>query len=383
MMLEKSGTRSAWWDVAVARADLVRTLGLRHGWRRVRAKRVHSRLVSHRRQDVARAMWLDAAAEVGATADEIAPGLLEIRRGETVTRVRGQTTSLNDPVAIDVASYKPLAYDLLEDAGVPVPRRVVVPSRGGLAVAQRLLREVDAPCVVKPARGAGGEGVTGGVTTVVQLRRALRQAARFHGQALVERQVAGDSYRILLLDGVVLDVLRRPRPRLTGDGIQTIEELLLEEHRRRLAAGGPDGIKPFVADLDCIVALEAAGLGLRSVLALGEEVEVRTVTNYNGPRDIARSGEPLSEQLLSDARVAARALGLRFAGVDILTTDPTRDLRASGGVVLEANPVPGLTYHYTTGTRPPWVPVGVSILKALLDVPQPSTSPPSPHILVP
>ena len=367
-MLHGQDIESTWWDVAIGRADLVRALAPRHGWRHVRAKRAHSRLVSERRQDMARGMWLDAAAELGATADEIAPGLLEIRLGTAVTRIRGQTTSLNDPVAIDVASYKPLAYELLEAAGVPVPHRVVVPARH-LAAARRLLDEIGAPCVVKPARGAGGEGVTGGVSTVVQLRRALRQAGRFHRQALVERQVAGDSYRILLLDGVVLDVLRRPRPRLRGDGARTIEALLLEEHDRRLASDGPDGIKPFVADLDCLVALEAAELSLRSVLRPGEEVAIRTVTNHNGPHDIDRSTEPMSERLLAEARDAVSALGLRFAGVDVLTTDPTRDLRETGGVVLEANPVPGLTYHYAKASPQPATPVGASILKALLGRP--------------
>ena len=353
------------WDVARARLDLLRTVGPRHVWRRFRADRRHAGELPDRRLHVAGEIWRSAAAQLGASVEEPRPGLFEFRLGAATTRIRHQTTPLNDPVAIDVASDKPLAYRLLEDAGVPVPERVVVRSRD-VDGAVAFLTGIDGPCVVKPAHGGGGGGVTGGVRTVTQLRRALRRAARYDVDAVIEREVAGDAYRILLLDGVVLDVLRRRRPRVTGDGESTVEQLFFAEYERRIRAEGADGLKPFVVDLDCVFALEAGGLSLRSVLPRGVEAEVHTATNYNGPDETETYRGELGDELLAIVRRAADVLGLRFAGVDILSVDPTRSLRDTGGVVLELNPVPGLTHHYNTSDGERATPIAIPILRALL-----------------
>ena len=80
--------------------------------------------------------------------------------------------------------------------------------------------------MLKPVQGAGGRGVAGQVRTLDQLKRALVHAGRFSADVLIEQQAPGDSYRLLFLDGVLLDTLRRPQPRVVGDGSTTIESLI-------------------------------------------------------------------------------------------------------------------------------------------------------------
>lgn len=353
------------WDIARSRFEFARAVGPRHLWLRYWADRRYAARLVERRRRVHTEIWCAAAAEIGARVEELSPGLLEIRRDGAITRIRQATTPLNDPVAIEIASDKPLAYRLLQQAGVPVPERLEV-ATGDLDAAASFLERIGGVCVVKPARGGGGAGVTGGVTTVLELRRALRRAARFHRRALVERQVAGDAYRILVLDGNVLDVLRRPHPRITGDGRRTVEQLLFAEYERRIGAEGAESLKPFVADLDCLLALEAADLGLRSVLPLGAETEVHTTSNYNGSDQTEIYRGPLADEMLDDVRTACAVLGLRFAGADVLTSDAGASLRATGGALLELNPVPGLLHHYNTSEGDRATPVAVPILRALL-----------------
>jgi hypothetical protein len=80
-----------------------------------------ARLAPGRRRQIARALWTDAAAELGAKVVQLEPNRLEIRLGAAATRVKGQTVALNDPEAADRAEDKPHAYRLLAEAGVPVP----------------------------------------------------------------------------------------------------------------------------------------------------------------------------------------------------------------------------------------------------------------------
>jgi cyanophycin synthetase len=311
-------------------------------------------------------MWREAATELGAELEELGPWLYELRLDGKTVRVQGQTTPLANPVAIGIGEDKPLAYRLLAAAGVPVPRHAVVDAADRRA-AEAFLRETGAPVLVKPARGAGGDGVTGQVRTPDQLGRALVRAGRFHPEVMVERQAEGDSYRVLVLDGEVLDVLRRPRPTVTGDGRSTIEELVFAEYARRIRDEGFGGLKHFAVDFDCLFTLEAEGLGLGSVPPAGERVVVKTATNYNGPGENEPLPEPFPGTLVDVARRAAAELAVRLGGVDVVTAEPSRPLEETGGVVLEDNPVPGLWHHYNVADGPAGRRVAVPILRRLFD----------------
>jgi cyanophycin synthetase len=328
----------------------------------------HKRSLAGRKGLVADRMWREAAEELGAAVRHLSPSLLEFRLGDATAHVRGETTPFANPVAIDIASDKLLSYRLLHQAGLPVPEHLLV-RVSALAAATSFLASCRGPCVVKPVQAGGGRGVTGEIRSEAQLRRALTYAGRFDKQALIERQVAGDCYRVLVLDGDVLDVLRRPRPRLRGDGRSTIEQLMLREYHHRIASDDVSGLRPFIVDLDCLFALEAHGYHLDSVIGQDEEVEIKTATNYNGPDQSFTVPPPCPETLAAPARRAAQALGVRLAGVDILASDVDTPLEETGGVVLEVNPIPGLNHHYNVAHAGRATAVAVPILRALLAVP--------------
>jgi cyanophycin synthetase len=348
-----------------AQADLARSVGIRHALRRLELDRRHAAKLAGRRTAVPKEIWADAAAELGATLVELAPDVYQLALDGTSTRIRRQTTPLDDPVAIATAGDKELSTRLLREAGVPVPESIVV-DVGDTRSAWLFVAEHARPCVVKPASGSGGEGVTAEVRTRQQLVRALRRVRRSDSRAIVERQHAGDTYRLLLLDGEVVDVLVRTPPHVVGDGRSTIEQLIFAEYERRIDADDAAGLKPLFVDLDCLFTLEQAGLRLDSVPAAGASVAIKTATNFNGPEGTETYRGELAPALLAHARTAASTLGLRLAGVDVITIDATRPLAETGGAVLEVNAVPGLTHHYNVAEPARATRVAVPILRALL-----------------
>jgi cyanophycin synthetase len=50
--------------------------------------------------------------------------------------------------------------------------------------------------------------------------------------------------------------------------------------------------------------------------------------------------------VLGQISAAVAATGLRLAGADLITTDPTLPLEHTGGAVVEVNGNPGLHHHY-------------------------------------
>jgi cyanophycin synthetase len=313
------------------------------------------------------AIWRDAAEALGAEVVELEGGLLEIRREGAYTRVWRHVTALDDLVTVRVALERPLAHRLLREAHVRVPDHVeCAAGRPGPALA--FVRERSGPFVVKPAGGtSGGHGVTCSVHGGAQALRACLAAARFDDRLLVEQQTEGEMHRLLLLDGELLGVVRRRAPRVTGDGRSTVAGLIAAENRRRLAAGGEAGLALVRPDLDCVLTLRTQGLSLRSVPPAGAAVVVKIASSENAPSENEVVHAPPAEALVQDARAAAAAVGLRLAGVDVVTGDLSRGLGDTGGAIIEVNGTPGLHYHYQVADPDGAVRVAVPILRRLLD----------------
>jgi cyanophycin synthetase len=292
------------------------------------------------------AVWRGAAEAAGARVEDLRSGCLRIYTGDSTLLVRDNVTSLDDPVTLAIAGDKPLVLRLLSDAGIPVPAHVVA-RYDDLPGAWAFVRRVAAPCVVKPALdGAAGAGVTTGVDDRRRLAAAMARAGAWSGSVLVERQVEGEVYRLLFLDGVLLDaVLRRP-PVLRGDGRSTIRRLIADENADRAARGAEAAQSLLRHDADLVTTLRRQGYSLSSVPPAGVAVQAKSVVNDNRKSENEAAAGRLCAEVAAIGARAAREIGVRLAGVDIITTDPGVPLEDSGGVVLEVNTTPGYYYHY-------------------------------------
>jgi cyanophycin synthetase len=347
--------------------DVTRSTGLAHAWRRfgyelggARQRRAPGSV-----EPSYRAIWLDAASAVGADIVELPGGFLEMRANGAWTRVWRQWVMFDDAVTLRYALQKGLVQDRLSANGLPVPEYLEFEA-ANLAPAAEFLERGPVPCVVKPVSFSGGSGVTSGVRTLTHLMRARLRGWRIDDRLLIERQVAGDNYRFLFLDGVLLDVVRRHPPSVTGDGRSTIAQLIATENRRRLKRANEMLFWRLQVDLDSILTLEAAGLTVNSVLPAGTTVPIKTVVNQNTAEDNETVREPIAQELVDEARAAAELIGVRLAGVDVVTADLSRPLTASGGAILEVNGTPGLNYHYEVADRANANHVAIPILQALL-----------------
>ena len=354
----------------ISRIDVARSTGVAYA--RLRRREAAELLAQGRepRDSVYRAIWEDACREVGAEYEQLSEEFAEMRRDGVRTRVRRQGTELDAEVTLELASHKGLVHRFLTEAGIPVPEHRAFRYRD-LDAGLDFLRESGGACVIKPGSGSGGGwGLAGNVRTPEQLARAVMNASRYSDEILMERQVEGDLHRILVLDGEVIDVVRRRSPTVEGDGRSTVAELIAAENRRRLDARGEAGLWPLRVDHDCLFALEARGESLGAVPPSGAIVTVKHVTNENRLEDNETVRSEIGEGVREESRKAAELVGLRCAGLDVIATDLTRSLADSGGVVLEVNGAPGLSHHYHVADRTQATRVAVPILEELLSRPK-------------
>jgi cyanophycin synthetase len=292
-------------------------------------------------------LWQEAAARAGGSCVPLGYEIHEIRRGTATIRVVDNCSPIDDPVTLKVALNKALVYKLLAQEGLPIPRHVVFTLRDiGKAVA--FLDRARVACVVKPADGtAGGNGITTGIRTSAQLVRAAVAAVAYGHELLVEEQVAGSNYRLLYLDGVFLDAVLRNPPSVTGDGRSTIRQLLEAANAARLAQGPVLPQLLVTIDMDMKNTLARQGLALKSMPPAGTVVPLKAVINQGIGNDNARVTHLVCDAVIRDGARAARAVGTRLSGIDVIATDPGVPLAESGGVILEVNATPGYHHHYT------------------------------------
>jgi cyanophycin synthetase len=308
-------------------------------------------------------VWSDAAAQLGATVEHLDQDLLEIRLGQACTWVRQNTTAIDDPVTLSVAFNKPLVDRLLAKRGLRTPRHFEF-TLSDIDQAIAFIRRFGGEWVVKPANGAMGRGVTTGVITSFSLVRAAVTAAAYDSHLVVEQQVQGDLYRLLYLNGKLLDAVLRKSPTVVADGKSSARKLVRLENRARLEAGLAFGQVLVSIDLDMRHTLAKQGLTLSSVPKKGTVVTLKTVINENSVADNISATSLMCKSIIEDGAAAAAAVGARLAGVDVITPDPGVPLAQSGGVILEVNTTPGYYYHYHQ--RDGGVDVAIPILSWLL-----------------
>lgn len=317
-------------------------------------------------------VWREAADQLGATCRPLGRGFQEITLDGARTLVNDNASAIDDPVTLDLLSDKALTYQQLEAAGLPTPPHLSFTLKQ-LKEATRFLQCAPGDAVVKPTRGTGGgRGITTGVRTPAQLARAAANAAAYCDDLLLERQVPGDNYRLLYLDGVLIDAFVRQPPTVTGDGRSTLAQLVKQENAERSKHGAALSQVLLTVDMDLKRTLAAQGLTLRSIPAAGQRVTLKTVVNENRGSDNRTATDGLCRSVIADGARAARALGVRLAGVDLITTDPSVPLSESAGVILEVNAPPNFYYHYHKADGP--FPVALHVLKKLLNVSEPNVA---------
>jgi cyanophycin synthetase len=347
------------------RLDALRHRGFHSLVRQRRTRRTLAAPFATARSETYRAIWSEAADAVGAEIEPLADEFLVIRRRTAETVVRQNLVTLNDGVTMALTSDKPLVHRLLVAAGLPVPTHIEVDWRDP-SPAYPFLSQQRGPFFVKPATGTGGgAGVTGNVGTADELSRVCLSVGRWSQRVLVEQAIQGSEYRLLFLDGRLLDAVRREPPAVRGDGRSTVGELLEAENSRRSTAPDQRELRAIRIDLDLEMTVSRGGYAIDSVVPAGETIRLKSAVSENARADNTTVHD-LSPALVSDARRAAEVGRLRLAGVDLVTPDPSASLEEGGGAVLEVNSPPGLHYHYVVKDQQRATRVAIPILEELL-----------------
>lgn len=294
---------------------------------------------------------VDAAAKRGIPVYRLDDhSLVQLGQGSRQRRIRASITGATSQIAVDIAGDKALTKRLLAEAGLPVPRGLVVPSEEAAHMAARRL---GFPLVVKPLDGNHGRGVSTGIASSEMLSAAYRQAVRHSRRVIVEQQVAGNDHRILVVNGKVIAVAERVAAHVVGDGIHSVAQLIaqLNEDPRR-GVGHGNVLTRIVPDAAMERVLAKAGKSLGSVPCPNEVVVLRETANLSTGGTAIDRTDAIHPDNIAIAEQVATVVGLDVCGIDFLSPDIARSVEEVGGGIVEVNAAPGFRMHLAPSVGP-------------------------------
>jgi cyanophycin synthetase len=261
-------------------------------------------------------------------------------------RVKGQRvlfSGLPRPVYTESGSDqwlddKAVLKDVLRDAGVPVPR-------GGrfsrFEDMEAMFEALEKPVVVKPRLGSRGRHTTTHIHSIEELRSAFERARQLCREVVMEEHLVGSVYRGTVIDGRVVGVLRGDPPRVVGDGVHTIEELVSIKNR---------GKHPKVADVVLGDAhrdfLARTGRDVATILDKGEAVDLLGNIGVRCGGFAAEEMPRTHTEIIRTLEEAARVVDDPIIGFDFIIADIARDPREQKWGIIEANSLPFIDLHH-------------------------------------
>ena len=244
-----------------------------------------------------------------------------------------------------LSQNKVLSNQLVERLGFP---GVVHGVADSTQAAIGLARSIGFPVVVKPINAGKGTGVTANITTEGELARAFDVANGVSpGAVIVERHVAGDDHRIVVLGGKLTWTIQRLPPRVVGDGRHTISELIEIENRARSDAGAESDLTQLSIDADMRAQLEKQGFSPDDRPPEGSRVTLRSIAGSPTGGTFVGCSTDIHPDNRDMAEAIARGFHLDAVGIDFMTCDIGTSWRQGECAVLEVNSTIGCgTYTY-------------------------------------
>eukprot|EP01083_Nonionella_stella_P018655 51897_1 len=254
--------------------------------------------------------------------------IVQLKRDDKVRSIVGYNFPLNSASAYLLCTDKAAASDVLDLHGVTRVDHQIVwnPSnpfcvtKGAYGAASVYASRFSYQVVAKPKQGTSGEGVVS-VNSARELEATMQDMfAKWPDLVICPFYEIHAEFRAVVLDGKVELLYRKVRPSVTGDGSTPLSELVSNYLNALPARTSADLSRAMDWKRLCkFESKSGSGRGMQSIPAKGERVILTWKHNLGtGSRASVDIDPEIQTELRELALSAARALGVRFASIDII-----------------------------------------------------------------
>ncbi|MGL5960322.1 MAG: bifunctional glutamate--cysteine ligase GshA/glutathione synthetase GshB, partial [Cetobacterium sp.] len=275
-----------------------------------------------------------------------AENFISLEKNGKIEYVKQATkTSLDSYVTMLIMENKVVTKKLLEQNKIDVP---IGRDYSNIEVAKNDYRKYSAGTVIKPKSTNFGLGITifKDEFKKEDYDRAIELAFKEDNSILIEKFVKGKEYRIFVVGNEVVGILHRVPANVVGDGVKTIEELVLQKNKDPLRGEG------YKTPLEKIklgepekMFLKAQNLTIDYKPEENEVVYLRENSNISTGGDSIDFTDDILDVYKDIAIKASKAVGAKICGVDMMIEDITKENPSGNYSIIELNFNPAIHIH--------------------------------------
>jgi len=272
---------------------------------------------------------------------------IRLKRDQNIQYVRQATkTSLDNYASILAMENKVITKQILEEHGIKVPKGLDYTDKISAKAGFQYFK--GRAVVVKPRLTNFGLGITILKTNSDKsiFERAVDIAFDFDSSILIEEFIEGKEFRIFVMADEVVGILHRVPANVTGDGRQTIRELVTEKNKDPLRGKGYhtplEKIQMGEAEL---MFLQAQDKDFESIPGNDETVFLRENSNISTGGDSIDFTDDIPESYKQIAVKATQALNVQITGLDMIIPDYTKEATDDNYAIIELNFNPAIHIH--------------------------------------
>lgn len=218
-------------------------------------------------------------------------------------------------------------------------------SKGGrvwnLVGARKTFAALSKPVIVKPRRGSHGRHSVTHVYTEEELVEAHRIATQLCQCVVVEEHLIGSVYRGTYVDGTIVGILRGDPPRVVGDGVSTIRELVARKNATRHPRVGE-----VIIDAKCVDFLARQELSPDTVVDAGRVIDLSEKIGLAYGGNAVEMIPQTHPELIAILKKAGDLLAAPVVGFDFIIPDATIGPTGQRWGIIEANAEPFIDLHH-------------------------------------
>ena len=191
------------------------------------------------------------------------------------------------------------------------------------------------PLVIKDVNGERGKHVYTDITNVKELLKNIKIMKKENiKQVMVEEQIKGNKYRIMVLNNDIIFISHHTTPIIVGDGEKTIKELINEYPVKY----NLNPIEIINEDL-----INQQGYKLDSIPEKNKKIKVTNILSVlNGGKNVDINVNEIPPVNVNMFKRVNQIFGINFSGIDYISPD-IRIPYFSQGKILEVNTGPSFS----------------------------------------
>jgi cyanophycin synthetase len=250
--------------------------------------------------------------------------------------------SMNNTASAMICDKKNLASEILLKNNIPAPNYIIWNFNKNTTLNINSISKLKKPLVVKPINGSQGKHVYMNNNTSIDVINSINKIRKTGiTDIIIEEQIKGKSYRVLMFRGELIGVLERTPAYVVGDGKTNLRNLIASYNTNQISKNKSP------TSIIAINYIREQGYTMSSIIPKGIEVILSlNINSHNGAglKNVHISN--VHKDNITMFKKICKVTNITVVGIDYISNDIGIPYYKNGGGINELNSGPAIKCHH-------------------------------------